>query len=76
MSDRVFQRSVSVYSRALFKMGRGHVVAFPSQDDGHKVMDIQTPNASPSTQSVCSANSSGGATDVFSNSPILPVNNQ
>ncbi|KAI3373827.1 hypothetical protein L3Q82_022405, partial [Scortum barcoo] len=46
-----------------------------TQEDGHKVIDIQTPNASPSTQSVGSANSSGGATDLFSNSPIVPVNN-
>uniref|UniRef100_A0A3P8P9Z6 Phosphatidylinositol-binding clathrin assembly protein n=1 Tax=Astatotilapia calliptera TaxID=8154 RepID=A0A3P8P9Z6_ASTCA len=44
-------------------------------EDGHKVIDIQTPNVSPSTQSVGSANSSGGATDLFSNSPIVPVNN-
>jgi len=47
-----------------------------TQEDGHKVIDIQTPNVSPSTQSVGSANSSGGATDLFSNSPIVPVNNQ
>lgn len=46
------------------------------QEDGHKVIDLQTPNVSPSTQSVGSANSSGGATDLFSNSPIVPVNNQ
>lgn len=46
------------------------------QEDGHKVNDIQTPNVSPSTQSVGSVNSSGGATDLFSNSPIVPVNNQ
>lgn len=46
------------------------------QEDGHKVIDIQTPNVSPSTQSVGSANSSGGATDLFSNSPIVPINNQ
>lgn len=45
------------------------------KEDGHKVIDIQTPNASPSTQSVGSANSSGGAPDLFSNSPIVPVNN-
>uniref|UniRef100_A0A4W6F0N7 Phosphatidylinositol-binding clathrin assembly protein n=1 Tax=Lates calcarifer TaxID=8187 RepID=A0A4W6F0N7_LATCA len=45
------------------------------KEDGHKVIDIQTPNVSPSTQSVGSANSSGGATDLFSNSPIVPVNN-
>uniref|UniRef100_A0A8D0DE32 Phosphatidylinositol-binding clathrin assembly protein n=1 Tax=Sander lucioperca TaxID=283035 RepID=A0A8D0DE32_SANLU len=43
--------------------------------DGHKVIDIQTPNVSPSTQSVGSVNSSGGATDLFSNSPIVPVSN-
>lgn len=48
----------------------------PVQEDGHKVIDIQTPNASPSTQSVGSANSSGGAADLYSNSPIVPVNNQ
>lgn len=46
------------------------------QEDSHKVIDIQTPNVSPSTQSVGSANSSGGATDLFSNSPIVPINNQ
>lgn len=51
-------------------------VILPMQEDDHKVIDIQTPNASPSTQSVGSANSSGGATDLFSNSPIVPVNNQ
>ncbi|XP_061754690.1 phosphatidylinositol-binding clathrin assembly protein-like [Nerophis ophidion] len=45
------------------------------KEDGHKVIDIQTPNVSPSTQSVGSANSSGGATDLFSNSPLVPVNN-
>ncbi|XP_026226936.1 phosphatidylinositol-binding clathrin assembly protein-like [Anabas testudineus] len=45
------------------------------KEDSHKVIDIQTPNVSPSTQSVGSANSSGGATDLFSNSPIVPVNN-
>nr|XP_057942497.1 phosphatidylinositol-binding clathrin assembly protein-like [Doryrhamphus excisus] len=45
------------------------------KDDGHKVIDIQTPNVSPSTQSVGSANSSGGATDLFSHSPLVPVNN-
>uniref|UniRef100_A0A8C7ZFP3 Phosphatidylinositol-binding clathrin assembly protein n=1 Tax=Oryzias sinensis TaxID=183150 RepID=A0A8C7ZFP3_9TELE len=44
------------------------------KEDGHKVFDIQTPNASPSTQSVGSANSSGGATDLFSNSPIPALN--
>ncbi|XP_054610481.1 phosphatidylinositol-binding clathrin assembly protein-like isoform X2 [Dunckerocampus dactyliophorus] len=45
------------------------------KEDGHKVIDIQTANVSPSTQSVGSANSSGGATDLFSNSPLVPVNN-
>uniref|UniRef100_H3CT50 Phosphatidylinositol-binding clathrin assembly protein n=1 Tax=Tetraodon nigroviridis TaxID=99883 RepID=H3CT50_TETNG len=45
-----------------------------TQDDGQKLMDIQTPNASPSAQSVGSANSSGGAPDLFSNSPIVPAN--
>uniref|UniRef100_A0A087XFZ3 Phosphatidylinositol-binding clathrin assembly protein n=1 Tax=Poecilia formosa TaxID=48698 RepID=A0A087XFZ3_POEFO len=45
------------------------------QDDGNKVIDIQTPTVSPSTQSVGSANSSGGATDLFSNSPSVPINN-
>uniref|UniRef100_A0A1A8H498 ENTH domain-containing protein n=1 Tax=Nothobranchius korthausae TaxID=1143690 RepID=A0A1A8H498_9TELE len=45
------------------------------KDDGHKVTDIQTPNASPSTQSVCSANSSVGATELFSNSPSIPISN-
>ncbi|MEQ2203372.1 hypothetical protein XENOCAPTIV_029334, partial [Xenoophorus captivus] len=45
-------------------------------EDGHKVIDIQTPTVSPSTQSVGSANSSGGATDLFSNSPSVPINNQ
>ncbi|XP_037605664.1 phosphatidylinositol-binding clathrin assembly protein-like isoform X5 [Sebastes umbrosus] len=45
------------------------------KEDGHKVIDIQTPNVSPSAQSVGSANSSGGATDLFSNSPIVPVSN-
>ncbi|KAF3841055.1 hypothetical protein F7725_006917 [Dissostichus mawsoni] len=45
------------------------------QEDGHKVIDIQTPNVSPSTQSVGSANSSGGATDLFSNSQIVPISN-
>ncbi|XP_033955527.1 phosphatidylinositol-binding clathrin assembly protein-like isoform X2 [Pseudochaenichthys georgianus] len=45
------------------------------KEDGHKVIDIQTPNVSPSTQSVGSANSSGGATDLFSNSQIVPISN-
>ncbi|XP_049597960.1 phosphatidylinositol-binding clathrin assembly protein isoform X4 [Syngnathus scovelli] len=45
------------------------------KDDGHKMIDIQTPNASPGTQSVGSANSSGGATDLFSSSPLVAVNN-
>ncbi|XP_014877181.1 phosphatidylinositol-binding clathrin assembly protein-like isoform X4 [Poecilia latipinna] len=45
------------------------------KDDGIKVIDIQTPTVSPSTQSVGSANSSGGATDLFSNSPSVPINN-
>ncbi|XP_015816803.3 phosphatidylinositol-binding clathrin assembly protein isoform X2 [Nothobranchius furzeri] len=45
------------------------------KDDGHKVTDIQTPNASPSTQSVCSASSSVGATELFSNSPSIPISN-
>ncbi|XP_033996350.1 phosphatidylinositol-binding clathrin assembly protein-like isoform X2 [Trematomus bernacchii] len=45
------------------------------KEDGHKVNDIQTPNVSPSTQSVGSANSSGGATDLFSNSQIVPISN-
>ncbi|AWO99886.1 putative phosphatidylinositol-binding clathrin assembly protein-like [Scophthalmus maximus] len=45
------------------------------KDDGHKVIDLQTPTVSPGTQSVGSANSSGGATDLFSNSPIVPINN-
>uniref|UniRef100_A0A3Q3SW90 ENTH domain-containing protein n=1 Tax=Mastacembelus armatus TaxID=205130 RepID=A0A3Q3SW90_9TELE len=52
-----------------------HKARYLQQEDGHKVIDIQTPNVSPSTQSVGSANSSGGATDLFSNSPIVPVNN-
>uniref|UniRef100_A0AAV2J6F4 ENTH domain-containing protein n=1 Tax=Knipowitschia caucasica TaxID=637954 RepID=A0AAV2J6F4_KNICA len=43
------------------------------KEDGPKVLDIQTPTVSPSTQSVGSANSSGGATDLFSSSPIAPV---
>uniref|UniRef100_H2TH26 Phosphatidylinositol-binding clathrin assembly protein n=1 Tax=Takifugu rubripes TaxID=31033 RepID=H2TH26_TAKRU len=47
--------------------------AAPWQPD---MNDIQTPNASPSTQSVGSGHSSGGATDLFSNSTIVPVNNQ
>uniref|UniRef100_A0AAQ4PW16 Phosphatidylinositol-binding clathrin assembly protein n=1 Tax=Gasterosteus aculeatus aculeatus TaxID=481459 RepID=A0AAQ4PW16_GASAC len=42
--------------------------------DSYKAIDSQTPNVSPSTQSVGSANSSGGATDFFSNSPIVQVN--
>nr|XP_043898143.1 phosphatidylinositol-binding clathrin assembly protein-like isoform X1 [Solea senegalensis] len=45
------------------------------KDDGHKVIDIQTPTVSPSAQSVGSANSSGGTTDLFSNSPIVPIHN-
>ncbi|XP_034033976.1 phosphatidylinositol-binding clathrin assembly protein-like isoform X4 [Thalassophryne amazonica] len=45
------------------------------KEDGPKVIDIQTPNVSPSTQSVGSANSSGGHADLFSSSPIVPVNN-
>lgn len=54
-----------------------HVLLMLStQDDGHKVIDLQTPTVSPGTQSVGSANSSGGATDLFSNSPIVPINNQ
>ncbi|XP_061558177.1 phosphatidylinositol-binding clathrin assembly protein-like [Phycodurus eques] len=45
------------------------------KDAGHKAIDIQTPNVSPSTQSVGSANSSGGAMDLFSSSPLVAVNN-
>lgn len=45
------------------------------KDEGPKVIDIQTPNVSPGAQSVGSANSSGGAADLFSNSPVVPVNN-
>ncbi|XP_061660251.1 phosphatidylinositol-binding clathrin assembly protein-like isoform X2 [Syngnathoides biaculeatus] len=45
------------------------------KDHGHKVIDIQTPNVSPSTQSVGSVSSSGGATDLFSSSPFVAVNN-
>ncbi|XP_037322982.1 phosphatidylinositol-binding clathrin assembly protein-like isoform X4 [Pungitius pungitius] len=45
------------------------------KEDSHKAIDSQTPNVSPSTQSVGSANSSGGATDFFSNSPIVQVSN-
>ncbi|XP_077402609.1 phosphatidylinositol-binding clathrin assembly protein-like [Vanacampus margaritifer] len=45
------------------------------KDDTHKMIDIQTPNVSPGTQSVGSANSSGGgATDLFSGSPLVAVN--
>ena len=44
--------------------------------EGPKVIDIQTPNVSPSTQSVGSANSSGGANDLFANSPVVPISNQ
>ncbi|XP_061595501.1 phosphatidylinositol-binding clathrin assembly protein-like isoform X4 [Cololabis saira] len=44
------------------------------KEDSHKVLDIQTPTVSPSAQSVGSANSSGGAADLF-NSPIVPINN-
>ncbi|XP_056450783.1 phosphatidylinositol-binding clathrin assembly protein-like [Gadus chalcogrammus] len=43
--------------------------------EGPKVIDIQTPNVSPSTQSVGSANSSGGANDLFANSPVVPISN-
>uniref|UniRef100_A0A8C4DJJ8 Phosphatidylinositol-binding clathrin assembly protein n=1 Tax=Dicentrarchus labrax TaxID=13489 RepID=A0A8C4DJJ8_DICLA len=59
------------------KPGKYHIILLMllTQEDVHKVIDIQTPNASPSTQSVGSANSSGGATDLFSNSPIVTVNN-
>ncbi|XP_053702235.1 phosphatidylinositol-binding clathrin assembly protein-like isoform X4 [Synchiropus splendidus] len=46
----------------------------PHKDDGSKVIDLQTPTVSPSTQSVGSANSSGGP-DLFSNSPVVPINN-
>uniref|UniRef100_G3QAW3 Phosphatidylinositol-binding clathrin assembly protein n=1 Tax=Gasterosteus aculeatus aculeatus TaxID=481459 RepID=G3QAW3_GASAC len=45
------------------------------KEDSYKAIDSQTPNVSPSTQSVGSANSSGGATDFFSNSPIVQVSN-
>lgn len=67
-----------MWCRAIYKRLKYHIILLmlPMQEDGHKVIDIQTPNASPSTQSVGSANSSGGATDLFSNSPIVPVNNQ
>ncbi|KAM8835781.1 phosphatidylinositol-binding clathrin assembly protein-like isoform 4-T4 [Synchiropus picturatus] len=46
----------------------------PHKDDGSKVIDLQTPTVSPSTQSVGSANSSGGP-DLFSTSPVVPINN-
>ncbi|XP_024862788.1 phosphatidylinositol-binding clathrin assembly protein isoform X4 [Kryptolebias marmoratus] len=45
------------------------------KEDSHKVIDIQTPIVSPSTQSVGSANSSVGAADLFSNLPSIPINN-
>uniref|UniRef100_A0A4W5QYE8 Phosphatidylinositol-binding clathrin assembly protein n=1 Tax=Hucho hucho TaxID=62062 RepID=A0A4W5QYE8_9TELE len=42
---------------------------------GAKVIDMQTPTVSPSAQSVGSANSSSGATDLFSNSSVVSVTN-
>ncbi|CAB1315925.1 unnamed protein product [Coregonus sp. 'balchen'] len=45
------------------------------KDEGAKVIDMQTPTVSPSAQSVGSANSSSGATDVFSNSSVGSVTN-
>ncbi|XP_056297109.1 phosphatidylinositol-binding clathrin assembly protein-like isoform X2 [Pseudoliparis swirei] len=45
------------------------------KEDAHRGADTQTPNMSPSTQSVGSANSGGGAADLFSNSTIAPVSN-
>ncbi|XP_038862099.1 phosphatidylinositol-binding clathrin assembly protein-like [Salvelinus namaycush] len=45
------------------------------KDEGAKVNDVQTPTVSPSAQSVGSANSSSGATDLFSNSPVVSVTN-
>uniref|UniRef100_A0AAY5L2D7 Phosphatidylinositol-binding clathrin assembly protein n=1 Tax=Esox lucius TaxID=8010 RepID=A0AAY5L2D7_ESOLU len=50
---------------------RFHICAFVPQDDGAKVIDMQTPTVSPSSQSVGSANSSSGATDLFSNSSVV-----
>ncbi|TNN64246.1 Phosphatidylinositol-binding clathrin assembly protein [Liparis tanakae] len=47
----------------------------PVQEDAHRGADTQTPNMSPSAQSVGSANSGGGAADLFSNSTIVPVSN-
>ncbi|XP_041707523.1 phosphatidylinositol-binding clathrin assembly protein isoform X2 [Coregonus clupeaformis] len=45
------------------------------QDEGAKVIDMQTPTVSPSAQSVGSANSSSGATELFSNSSVVSVTN-
>ncbi|CAB1333159.1 unnamed protein product, partial [Coregonus sp. 'balchen'] len=45
------------------------------QDEGAKVIDMQTPTVSPSAQSVGSANSSSGATELFSNSSVGSVTN-
>ncbi|XP_077597077.1 phosphatidylinositol-binding clathrin assembly protein-like isoform X4 [Stigmatopora nigra] len=45
------------------------------KDDSHKVINMQMPNVSPNAHSVGSANSSGGATDLFTSTPLVAVNN-
>uniref|UniRef100_A0A8K9WT06 Phosphatidylinositol-binding clathrin assembly protein n=1 Tax=Oncorhynchus mykiss TaxID=8022 RepID=A0A8K9WT06_ONCMY len=45
------------------------------KDEGAKVIDVQTPTVSPSSQSVGSANGSSGVTDLFSNSSVVSVTN-
>ncbi|XP_038821101.1 phosphatidylinositol-binding clathrin assembly protein-like isoform X3 [Salvelinus namaycush] len=45
------------------------------QDEGAKVIDMQMPTISPGAQSVGSANSSSGVTELFSNSSVLSGTN-
>uniref|UniRef100_A0A8C8C0T1 Phosphatidylinositol-binding clathrin assembly protein n=1 Tax=Oncorhynchus tshawytscha TaxID=74940 RepID=A0A8C8C0T1_ONCTS len=45
------------------------------KDEGAKVIDVQTPTVSPSSQSMGSANGSSGVTDLFSNSSVVSVTN-
>ncbi|KAM7374569.1 hypothetical protein PAMP_007217 [Pampus punctatissimus] len=75
MKKNQCKEALEIYKTFLNRMTKLSEFLKVAEEDGHKVIDIQTPNVSPSTQSVGSANSSGGATDLFSNSPIVPINN-
>ncbi|CDQ77834.1 unnamed protein product [Oncorhynchus mykiss] len=60
------------------KVRQGHCTAtshYNVDDEGAKVIDVQTPTVSPSSQSVGSANGSSGVTDLFSNSSVVSVTN-